>query len=167
MGTSTLLPGEGLSRDVSRNMRKIRSLESFAEFGRFNISDERPTLAEAVEHGAQSVSLSFHAEVGPREFLEFLTGDPVGGRTEFRRQRQRRCRRRMRCSARFRYRPRSRFELRRNRLGRAGSEDGSSSREFEARRLAPCTPLQATSPTAKSPAMLVRPSRSVLMPPMK
>ena len=39
--------------------------------------------------------------------------------------------------------------------------------EFEASRLAPWTPVQATSPTAKRPATLVRPSRSATTPPQE
>ena len=41
-----------------------------------------------------------------------------------------------------------------------------SSSEFEASRLAPCTPVEATSPTAQSPRRVERPSRSVRTPPM-
>ncbi len=40
-----------------------------------------------------------------------------------------------------------------------------SSREFEASRFAPCTPVQATSPHAYRPGTVVRPCRSVRMPP--
>ena len=40
-----------------------------------------------------------------------------------------------------------------------------SSNEFEARRLAPWTPVQATSPAAQSPGRVVAPSRSVSTPP--
>ena len=40
-----------------------------------------------------------------------------------------------------------------------------SSSEFDARRLAPCTPVQATSPTAHNPANALAPSRSVTTPP--
>ena len=40
-----------------------------------------------------------------------------------------------------------------------------SSSEFEASRFAPCTPVQATSPHAYSPAIEVRPCRSVRTPP--
>ena len=40
-----------------------------------------------------------------------------------------------------------------------------SSSEFEASRLAPCTPVQAASPQAYSPGTEVRPERSVAMPP--
>ena len=42
----------------------------------------------------------------------------------------------------------------------------ASSSELEASRLAPWTPVQATSPTAQSPSRVVRPSRSVRTPPM-
>src|SRR4051794_14884342 len=41
-----------------------------------------------------------------------------------------------------------------------------SSREFEASRLAPCTPEQATSPVAERPGTSVRPCRSVATPPL-
>ncbi len=37
--------------------------------------------------------------------------------------------------------------------------------ELEASRFAPCTPVAATSPTAYSPATLVRPVMSALTPP--
>ncbi len=40
-----------------------------------------------------------------------------------------------------------------------------SSSEFEARRLAPWTPVQLTSPAAQSPGRLVAPWRSVTTPP--
>ena len=40
-----------------------------------------------------------------------------------------------------------------------------SSSELEASRLAPCTPVQATSPTAHSPGSAVAPHRSVTTPP--
>ncbi len=40
-----------------------------------------------------------------------------------------------------------------------------SSNEFDASRLAPCTPVQATSPTAHNPAIALAPSRSVTTPP--
>ena len=40
-----------------------------------------------------------------------------------------------------------------------------SSSEFEARRLAPCTPVSAASPAAHSPSSDDAPSRSVTMPP--
>nr|BFF20157.1 hypothetical protein GCM10025730_36780 [Promicromonospora thailandica] len=40
-----------------------------------------------------------------------------------------------------------------------------SSSEFDASRLAPCTPVQATSPTAYRPSTDDRPSRSVTTPP--
>src|SRR4051794_15696557 len=40
-----------------------------------------------------------------------------------------------------------------------------SSREFEASRLAPCRPVNAHSPIAYSPSIVVLPSRSALMPP--
>ena len=42
-----------------------------------------------------------------------------------------------------------------------------SSSEFDASRFAPCTPVQATSPTAKSPGSAVAPSRSVRIPPAR
>src|SRR4029079_12950822 len=42
-----------------------------------------------------------------------------------------------------------------------------SSNELLASRLAPCTPVQATSPAANKPGSDVRPSRSVSTPPMK
>ena len=42
-----------------------------------------------------------------------------------------------------------------------------SSREFDARRFAPWTPVQATSPAAYSPCTVLRPQRSVRMPPMQ
>ena len=41
-----------------------------------------------------------------------------------------------------------------------------SSSEFDASRLAPCTPVQATSPAAQSPGRAVAPSRSVTTPPI-
>ena len=41
----------------------------------------------------------------------------------------------------------------------------ASSSEFDARRLAPCRPVQATSPRRRGGAMVVRPSRSVTTPP--
>src|SRR5690606_42079870 len=41
-----------------------------------------------------------------------------------------------------------------------------SSRELEASRLAPCTPVWAHSPTAQSPGTLLLPARSVRIPPM-
>src|SRR5438046_2050725 len=41
-----------------------------------------------------------------------------------------------------------------------------SSSELLAKRLAPCTPLQAASPAANNPGRLVRPSRSVRTPPI-
>ena len=41
-----------------------------------------------------------------------------------------------------------------------------SSSELLARRLAPCTPVHATSPAANSPGIVVRPSRSVCTPPI-
>ena len=41
----------------------------------------------------------------------------------------------------------------------------ASVRELEARRLAPCTPVEAASPTAYSPGTEVRPSRPARMPP--
>lgn len=40
-----------------------------------------------------------------------------------------------------------------------------SRREFDASRFAPCTPVQATSPQAYRPGTVVRPRRSVRMPP--
>jgi hypothetical protein len=40
-----------------------------------------------------------------------------------------------------------------------------SSSELEARRLAPCTPLHATSPATQSPGSVVAPSRSATTPP--
>ena len=40
-----------------------------------------------------------------------------------------------------------------------------SKSEFDARRFAPWTPLDATSPTAKSPGIVVCPTRSVQTPP--
>ena len=40
-----------------------------------------------------------------------------------------------------------------------------SSSELDASRLAPCTPVQATSPTAHSPGSAVAPPRSVTTPP--
>ena len=45
-------------------------------------------------------------------------------------------------------------------------QTAASSRELEASRLAPCRPVQATSPAAHSPATLVRPSLSTLTPPI-
>src|SRR5215218_340203 len=42
-----------------------------------------------------------------------------------------------------------------------------SSSEFDARRFAPCTPVQLTSPAAYSPATVLRPQRSVRIPPMQ
>ena len=54
-----------------------------------------------------------------------------------------------------------------NTLSRIKAMTTASKREFEARRLAPCKPVHATSPQAKSPGMVVRPSRSVLTPPQK
>ena len=42
----------------------------------------------------------------------------------------------------------------------------TSSIEFDASRLAPCTPVQAVSPAANSPAILVSPQLLVLMPPI-
>src|SRR5690606_30619885 len=41
----------------------------------------------------------------------------------------------------------------------------ASSREFDARRLAPCTPVHATSPAAYRPGSDVRPAESVITPP--
>ena len=41
-----------------------------------------------------------------------------------------------------------------------------SSRQLEASRLAPCTPVQATSPQAYRPGTVVRPARSVRTPPL-
>ena len=41
-----------------------------------------------------------------------------------------------------------------------------SSSELEASRLAPWTPVHATSPQAYRPGTLVRPSRSVMTPPL-
>ena len=41
-----------------------------------------------------------------------------------------------------------------------------SSRELDASRLAPCTPVQATSPQAYSPGTSVRPQMSVMTPPL-
>ena len=40
-----------------------------------------------------------------------------------------------------------------------------SSNEFDARRLAPCTPVHAASPHAQSPGNVAAPSRSVHTPP--
>ncbi|HWH34217.1 MAG TPA: FAD-binding protein [Acidimicrobiales bacterium] len=48
-----------------------------------------------------------------------------------------------------------------------GAKTIPSSRELEASRLAPCTPVQATSPQAHRPARLVAPSRSVTTPPQR
>ena len=48
---------------------------------------------------------------------------------------------------------------------RAGNTTASR-RELEARRLAPCRPVEATSPTAHRPGTLERPRASVAMPPM-
>ena len=42
-----------------------------------------------------------------------------------------------------------------------------SSRLLLARRFAPCTPLQAVSPQARSPGRLVRPARSQRTPPIE
>ena len=41
----------------------------------------------------------------------------------------------------------------------------ASSRELLARRLAPCSPVRATSPSPSSPRIAVRPARSATMPP--
>src|SRR5947209_7625465 len=45
------------------------------------------------------------------------------------------------------------------------AQTSASRRELLARRLAPCKPVQATSPTAYRPAISVRPSMSVMTPP--
>ena len=46
------------------------------------------------------------------------------------------------------------------------AQTAASIRELLARRLAPCKPVDATSPQAQSPATLLRPCSSTAMPPM-
>ena len=46
-----------------------------------------------------------------------------------------------------------------------GANTMPSSSELDASRLAPCTPVQATSPQAHSPGRAEAPSRSVTIPP--
>ena len=77
----------------------------------------------------------------------------------------RRCCRRRAAARRARGVPGSRSSVRMSCAARAANTTASSS-ELEASRLAPCRPVEATSPTAHRPGTLERPRASVAMPPM-